>query len=67
LNACFFPFFQIHPKKAVKRFKQYNKEMLLKAFDAVKNNKTPVDRVARLIHVPAQTLGDRVLWEVENI
>ncbi|XP_060581496.1 uncharacterized protein LOC132738084 [Ruditapes philippinarum] len=55
---------QIHPKKAVKRLKQYNKEMMLKAFDAVKNNKTPVDRAARLFDVPAQTLRDCVLGKV---
>jgi hypothetical protein len=61
----FSSFFQIHPKKAIKRLKQYNKEMMLKAFDEVKNNKTPVDKAARLFGVPAQTLRDRVLGKVD--
>lgn len=59
-----FFFFQARPKKSVKRFKQYNRESLLHAYNAVKNDRIPVDRAARLFGVPAQTLRDRVLGRV---
>ena len=47
-----------------KMFKQYTREKMMQAYNAVKKKKMPVDRAAKLYGVPAQTLREIYFFSV---